>query len=160
MAFNFDAPVTKPGAAAVEPGVKTATIEAVELKESKTGRQYISVKSKLEEGGVLYDSFFDGDKPFIQYKMGQFIKAIGLALSGDITLASIAKFIKPGMTFKVDVVADDKGYPTVDFSKDKLGYYPIDFFDDNSDAIFGTPATEATVDTDAEVQAAVDDLDF
>lgn len=158
MAFNFDEPITKPGGASVEPGVKTATVDAVELKTSKTGREFISVKSKLEEGGTLYDSFFDGDKPFIQYKMGQFVKAIGLTLSGDITLASIAKFIKPGMTFKVDIAPDDKGYATVDFSKDKLGYYPIDFFDDNSDAIFGTPAPEATVDSD--VQAAVDDLDF
>ena len=100
MAINFDElPQDKPQGFDVLPeGTYAATIKDATIETSKNGKgKYLSVQLKITtaEGKsvVVYDNFFDSDKPLPRYKLGQFIRALKLKLTGSFELSDLPKVI-------------------------------------------------------------------
>ena len=128
MALNFEnLPKDKPTQGTqVEEGKYTAEVFEAKMVTSKTsGNEYLNVSFKLDKGGFVNENYFESDKPFLLYKLGQLLKACNVTLSGEGTLKDVAKVVK-GKKVIVDVAINDNGYPCLDYTKDKNGIYPID----------------------------------
>lgn len=146
MAIIFDnIPSTKPsGKIEVEPGKYTAKVFKAEMQTGKaSGNDFLSVSFKLDKGGFVNEAFTDNDKPFNQWKIGRLCKACGVSLEGEFQLKDLIKVIR-GKNVILDVTMNDRGYPSVDYSSDNDGMYPVE---------------EESVST-AEIEAAVEDTDF
>ncbi|MBQ4030123.1 MAG: hypothetical protein II625_00080 [Bacilli bacterium] len=115
-----------------------------------TGTEYLNVSFLLDGGGFVNENYFDSDKQFLQFKLGQLLKACKVTLEGEGTLKDVAKVIK-GKKVIVDVVVNDKGYGALDYTGNNDGIYPVD-----------TPSvSEADVETpevlDEDLNQAIDD---
>lgn len=156
--LNFSKlPTAKPNNNAVAEGTYNATIFKSEMRKSKTSdNEYLNVSFKLDEGGFVNENYFDSDKPFLQYKLGQLLKACKVTLAGEGTLKDVQKVIQ-GKKVIIDVAVNDNGYGSLDYSGNHEGIYAPD----------AAPAEEeevadpfATVAVDAEVEQALVDEDF
>jgi len=152
--IQFNAlPKDKPSQNTVKNGRYTATVFKCEMRTSKeTKNEYLNV-SFLCDGGFVNENYFDSDKPFLQFKLGQLLKACNVTLEGEGTLKDVAKVIK-GKKVIIDVVVNDKGYGALDYSGNNDGIYPI-----------GGASTTTEEDTeapelDADIDQAIDDEDF
>ena len=124
---------------------------------SKTiNNEYLNVSFKIDGGGFVNENYFDSDKPFLQYKLGQLLKACKVTLAGEGTLKDVQKVIQ-GKKVIIDVAVNDNGYGSLDYSGNHEGIYAPD----------AAPAEEeevadpfATVAVDAEVEQALVDEDF
>lgn len=63
-------------------------------------KDYLNVQMMLvdktgKKAGTFFDNFFDSDASAILYKLGRFVKAINLNLTGNVELKDIAKLL-PG----------------------------------------------------------------
>lgn len=165
MAVNFDAPVKKPGGSNAVAGPQSAEVSKVEIKTSKnTGKEYLAVQMKLSKGGMLFESFFDSDKEFPIYKLRRFLDAIGVELSGTLTLKDIAKFVQQKIGTKLDVVIviADNDYAASDFKGSNEGFYKAGFFEelDDEECPFDSDDADAS-DEDMPEEATTDiDEDF
>ena len=155
--LNFSKlPTAKPNNNSVAEGTYNATIFKSEMRKSKTNdNEYLNVSFKLDEGGFVNENYFDSDKPFLQYKLGQLLKACKVTLAGEGTLKDVQKVIQ-GKKVIIDVAVNDNGYGSLDYSGNHEGIYAPD----------AAPAEEevadpfATVAVDAEVEQALVDEDF
>ena len=155
--LNFSKlPTAKPNNNSVAEGTYNATIFKSEMRKSKTtDNEYLNVSFKLDEGGFVNENYFDSDKPFLQYKLGQLLKACKVTLAGEGTLKDVQKVIQ-GKKVIIDVSVNDNGYGSLDYSGNHEGIYAPD-----------TAPTEeevadpfAAVAVDAEVEQALVDEDF
>jgi hypothetical protein len=123
--FN-NLPKDKPSQNNVKPGRYTATVFKCEMRTGKdTGTEYLNVSFLLDGGGFVNENYFDSDKQFLQFKLGQLLKACKVTLEGEGTLKDVAKVIK-GKKVIVDVVVNDKGYGALDYTGNNDGIYPVD----------------------------------
>ncbi len=155
--INFDkVPTSKPNAnATAAAGRHLAQVEKTEMKATQAGREYLQVTFKTKDSGSFNEFYFDGDKPFLMYKIGRLLKATGVILEGEGTLQDIAKLVK-GKKVIVDVIVDDKGYANLDYTDNKEGVYARD------EVVMDTVEVEAEPELDEDVQEAIasDDDDF
>lgn len=144
--IQFNAlPKDKPSQNSVKDGRYTATVFKCEMRTGKeTGNEYLNVSFLCDGGGFVNENYFDSDKPFLQYKLGQLLKACKVTLEGEGTLKDVAKVIK-GKKVIIDVVVNDKGYGALDYSGNNDGIYPLE---DNAPEL------------DAELDQAINDEDF
>ena len=155
--LNFSKlPTAKPNNNSVAEGTYNATIFKSEMRKGKTSdNEYLSVSFKLDEGGFVNENYFDSDKPFLQYKLGQLLKACKVTLAGEGTLKDVQKVIQ-GKKVIIDVSVNDNGYGSLDYSGNHEGIYAPD----------AAPTEEevadpfAAVAVDAEVEQALVDEDF
>ena len=98
MAINFDElPQDKPQGFDVLPeGTYPATIKSATMERGKSG-PYLQAQLKVVapdgKSTIIYDNFFDSDKPLPRYKLGQFIRALKLKLTGSFELSDLPKVI-------------------------------------------------------------------
>lgn len=126
MSLNFDSlPTDKPASNSnVTPGRHAGVIFKSEFRTSKTsGQEYLNVSIKLDDGGFVNENYFDSDKPFLMYKLSRLLKACKVSLAGEGTLKDVAKVIA-NKRVVVDVVLNDRGYGTLDYSEGNEGIYP------------------------------------
>ena len=127
MALNFsNLPTERPNNNGnLTDGAYKATVFKSEMRDSKStpGSQYLNVSFKTEQGFVN-ENYFDSDKPFLQCKLGQLLKACKVTLSGEGSLKDVSKVIQ-GKEVMVDVIINDNGYPAIDYTGSKEGVYPV-----------------------------------
>lgn len=148
MPINFDTlPKDKPTGNNVVEGKTKATIFKTEMLTSKdTTNKYLRVTFKTIDGAFVSENYFESDKSFPQYKISRLLIATNIKLEGTGTLEDIAKLIKNKEVI-IDVIKNDRGYGTLDYSNDNEGIYPID--------------NDTTTEVDTDVFAAVvEDEDF
>lgn len=123
--LNFESlPKDKPSQSNVAEGTYKATVFKTEMRTGKeSGNEYLNVSFKIDNGGFVNENYFDSDKPFIMYKLGRLLKACNVELKGEGSLKDVAKVIK-GKRVIIDVVVNDRGYGSLDYSNDKEGIYP------------------------------------
>lgn len=152
--MNFDKlPTEKPSGNTVADGTYKATVFKSEMRKSKnTNNEYLNVSFKLDDGGFVNENYFDSDKQFLMYKLGQLLKACKVTLSGEGTLKDVQKVIQ-GKRVIVDVAVNDNGYGSLDYSGNHEGIYPIDATlpEENNVDPFATAVT-----TDAEISEAIE----
>lgn len=127
MGIQFDnLPKEKPNSNRVSKGRYTAEVFKSELRVGKeSGSEYLNVSFKIDGGGFVNENYFNSDKPFLQYKLGQLLKACKVNLQGEGTLKDVRKVIQ-GKKLIVDVDVNDRGYGAIDYSGNNDGLYPID----------------------------------
>lgn len=119
-------PKDKPSQNTIKNGRYTATVFKCEMRNGKdTGTEYLNVSFLCDGGGFVNENYFDSDKPFLQYKLGQLLKACKVTLEGEGTLKDVAKVIK-GKKVIIDVIVNDRGYGALDYSGNNDGIYPIE----------------------------------
>ena len=115
MSINFSALPTSNPYALPNPGVYKAKIEEAEMKANKndaTKPPYLNVKLALfnkdgSKAGTVYDIFAESTASIAQFKLGRFIQACGLPLTGVMELSDIGKIVT-GRTIVVDITHDKK----------------------------------------------------
>lgn len=124
--LNFESlPKDKPSQNNVAEGTYKATVFKTEMRVSKeSGNEYLNVSFKIDNGGFVNENYFDSDKPFLMYKLGRLLKACNVELKGNGSLKDVAKVIK-GKKVVIDVIVNDRGYGSLDYSGDKEGIYPV-----------------------------------
>ena len=152
ISFN-NIPKDKPSQNSVAEGRYTASIFKTEMRVGKdSGTEYLNVSFKLDSGGFVNENYFDSDKPFLQYKLGQLLKACNVTLEGEGTLKDVAKVVK-GKKVIIDVVVNDKGYGALDYSGNNKGIYPIGTNTKSN-------TEEDAPELDADINEAIEDEDF
>lgn len=156
MAINFDAlPTGKPnGGARIEEGRHLAVVDKAEMTTSKEGNRYLKVTFKTKDGSFMSENYFDSDKPFLQYKLGRLLQATKIVLEGTGSLEDVAKLVK-GKKVIIDVVLNDRGYGSLDFSDNKEGVYARDEV-----VVDEIESEEPTIDPEVEEAVASEDDDF
>ena len=124
--LNFESlPKDKPSQNNVAEGTYKATVFKTEMRVSKeSGNEQLNVSFKIDNGGFVNENYFDSDKPFLMYKLGRLLKACNVELKGNGSLKDVAKVIK-GKKVVIDVIVNDKGYGSLDYSGNKEGIYPV-----------------------------------
>lgn len=125
--LNFSSiPKDKPNSNTVAEGRYNATVFKTEFRKGKdSNKEYLNVSFKIDGGGFVNENYFEGDKPFLLYKLGRLLTACKVTLEGEGTLKDVAKVIQ-GKKVIIDVVVNDRGYGSLDYSGDKEGIYAID----------------------------------
>lgn len=145
-------PKDKPSQNNVKPGRYTATVFKCEMRTGKdSGTEYLNVSFLLDGGGFVNENYFDSDKQFLQFKLGQLLKACKVTLEGEGTLKDVAKVIK-GKKVIVDVVVNDKGYGALDYTGNNDGIYPVD-----TPSVSETEDIETPEVLDEDLNQAIDD---
>lgn len=88
------------------------------------------------------------------YKLGQLLKACGVTLSGEGTLKDVQKVIQ-GKKVIIDIVLNDNGYGTLDYSGTHEGIYPPTKTEDPF-----APAAVADEEISQAIEANIVDEDF
>lgn len=149
--IQFNAlPKDKPSQNTIKNGRYTATVYKTEMRTGKeSGTEYLNVSFLCDGGGFVNENYFDSDKPFLQFKLGQLLKACNVTLEGEGTLKDVAKVIK-GKKVIIDVVVNDKGYGSLDYSGNNDGIYAVD----------NKTTESADLELDTDLEQALDDSDF
>lgn len=152
--IQFNAlPKDKPSQNNIKNGRYTATVFKCEMRTGKdSGTEYLNVSFLCDGGGFVNENYFDSDKPFLQYKLGQLLKACNVTLEGEGTLKDVAKVVK-GKKVIIDVVVNDKGYGALDYSGNNDGIYPVG-------TNTKTNTEEDAPELDADIDEAIEDEDF
>lgn len=152
--IQFNAlPKDKPSQNNIKNGTYTATVFKCEMRTGKeSGTEYLNVSFLCDGGGFVNENYFDSDKPFLQYKLGQLLKACNVTLEGEGTLKDVAKVVK-GKKVIIDVVVNDKGYGALDYSGNNEGIYPV-----GTNTKSNTEEDAPELDTD--IDEAIEDEDF
>jgi hypothetical protein len=93
--------------------VYRAKIMEAEMRAPKTDPSkpdYLNLKLTLfdkdnKNCGSIYDIISESDSSVVQYKVGRFVRACGIPLTGKMELRDLSKIVK-GKTFVVDVNHD------------------------------------------------------
>lgn len=137
MAINFDAlPQAKPenlgGFELPDEGIHAAVIESASIKISTAQNKYIEVVFKLQSGSKVWDKIMESEKPALQYKLGRFLRACRIPLTGAMELEDLAKVIV-GKTVHVDICHKPNTYngetkirAEVELFKGDIYYLPED----------------------------------
>jgi hypothetical protein len=101
MAINFDNIPKENGSqgfAPIKKGLYRGVIRKSEMKKKDGGGVYLNVMFDLfdesgKKAGVLYDNFVDSEKQYPQYKIGRFVRALGLNIKGSMELRDLQKLL-------------------------------------------------------------------
>lgn len=149
MGINFDSlPNSKPNQVPPK-GAYYATIEKAEMKQPKdtSKKPYLALTFTLkgQDGkayGKLFDNLFETDADLVRYKLGRFIKALQIPLTGSFELKDLCKIVV-GKSLIVDVTEEKKdGYAPkaiVDVFANEV-FYPMS----EASNVFGTLAATGT----------------
>lgn len=153
--LNFTSlPKDKPNNNSVAEGRYNAIVFKSEMRKSKeSNNEYLNVSFKIDNGGFVNENYFDSDKPFLMYKLSRLLLACNTPLDGEGTLKDVAKVIQ-GKRVVIDVVVNDRGYGSLDYSGDKEGIYPIGYTGNEE------LDPEVTQAIEANVEYVTDDTDF
>jgi hypothetical protein len=153
--LNFTSlPKDKPNNNSVADGRYNAIVFKSEMRKSKeNNNEYLNVSFKIDNGGFVNENYFDSDKPFLMYKLSRLLLACNTPLDGEGTLKDVAKVIQ-GKRVVIDVVVNDRGYGSLDYSGDKEGIYPIGYAGNEE------LDPEVTQAIEANVEYVTDDSDF
>ena len=153
--LNFESlPKDKPSQNNIVEGTYKATVFKTEMRVSKeTNNEFLNVSFKIDNGGFVNENYFDSDKPFLMYKLGRLLKACNVELKGKGSLKDVAKVIQ-GKRVVIDVVVNDRGYGSLDYSGDKEGIYPIGYTGNEE------LDPEVSQAIEANVEYVTDDTDF
>lgn len=153
MAINFDSlPQTKPNGFLIDKDFYKGTIIEAKMRTPKNGgAEYLAVTFSLTDKdgnakGKLWDNFFDIDKELPRYKLGRFITALRLPLSGSFELKDLCKIIV-NKSVIVDVGVDEKNTPPrnqVDVFNAEIYYHPSEWA-----ALLGVAAEDTHTNSDA-----------
>lgn len=153
--LNFTSlPKDKPNNNSVAEGRYNAIVFKSEMRKSKeSNNEYLNVSFKIDNGGFVNENYFDSDKPFLMYKLSRLLLACNTPLDGEGTLKDVAKVIQ-GKRVVIDVVVNDRGYGSLDYSGTKEGIYPIGYT--------GNEELDPEVNQaiEANVEYVTDDTDF
>ena len=153
--LNFTSlPKDKPNNNSVAEGRYNAIVFKSEMRKSKeSNNEYLNVSFKIDNGGFVNENYFDSDKPFLMYKLSRLLLACNTPLDGKGTLKDVAKVIQ-GKRVVIDVVVNDRGYGSLDYSGDKEGIYPIGYTGNEE------LDPEVSQAIEANVEYVTDDTDF
>lgn len=153
--LNFTSlPKDKPNNNSVAEGRYNAIVFKSEMRKSKeSNNEYLNVSFKIDNGGFVNENYFDSDKPFLMYKLSRLLLACNTPLEGEGTLKDVAKVIQ-GKRVVIDVVVNDRGYGSLDYSGDKGGIYPIGYTGNEE------LDPEVSQAIEANVEYVTDDTDF
>ena len=153
--LNFTSlPKDKPNNNSVAEGRYNAIVFKSEMRKSKeSNNEYLNVSFKIDNGGFVNENYFDSDKPFLMYKLSRLLLACNTQLDGEGTLKDVAKVIQ-GKRVVIDVVVNDRGYGSLDYSGDKEGIYPIGYTGNEE------LDPEVSQAIEANVEYVTDDTDF
>jgi hypothetical protein len=153
--LNFTSlPKDKPNNNTVAEGRYNAIVFKSEMRKGKeNNNEYLNVSFKIDNGGFVNENYFDSDKPFLMYKLSRLLLACNTPLDGEGTLKDVAKVIQ-GKRVVIDVVVNDRGYGSLDYSGDKEGIYPIGYAGNEE------LDPEVTQAIEANVEYVTDDSDF
>lgn len=153
--LNFTSlPKDKPNNNSVAEGRYNAIVFKSEMRKSKeSNNEYLNVSFKIDNGGFVNENYFDSDKPFLMYKLSRLLLACNTPLDGEGTLKDVAKVIQ-GKRVIIDVVVNDRGYGSLDYSGDKEGIYPIGYTGNEE------LDPEVSQAIEANVEYVTDDTDF
>jgi hypothetical protein len=117
--INFnELPNSKPaGFTTIPKGRYLGTIEKAEMRVGKDTSKppYLSIQWGLAKDGKPMGKFFDlitepGDAEIPRYKLKRFIQALELPITGNFTLADLAKMV-PNKSAFIDITVDEKSDP-------------------------------------------------
>ena len=117
--INFnELPNSKPaGFTTIPKGRYLGTIEKAEMRQGKDTSKppYLSIQWGLAKDGKSMGKFFDlitepGDAEIPRYKLKRFIQALELPITGNFTLADLAKMV-PNKSAFIDITVDEKSEP-------------------------------------------------
>ena len=153
--LNFTSlPKDKPNNNSVAEGRYNAIVFKSEMRKSKeSNNEYLNVSFKIDNGGFVNENYFDSDKPFLMYKLSRLLLACNTPLDGEGRLKDVAKVIQ-GKRVVIDVVVNDRGYGSLDYSGDKEGIYPIGYTGNEE------LDPEVSQAIEANVEYVTDDTDF
>ena len=153
--LNFTSlPKNKPNNNSIAEGRYNAIVFKSEMRKSKeSNNEYLNVSFKIDNGGFVNENYFDSDKPFLMYKLSRLLLACNTPLDGEGTLKDVAKVIQ-GKRVVIDVVVNDRGYGSLDYSGDKEGIYPIGYTGNEE------LDPEVSQAIEANVEYVTDDTDF
>ena len=153
--LNFTSlPKDKPNNNSVAEGRYNAIVFKSEMRKSKeSNNEYLNVSFKIDNGGFVNENYFNSDKPFLMYKLSRLLLACNTPLDGEGTLKDVAKVIQ-GKRVVIDVVVNDRGYGSLDYSGDKEGIYPIGYTGNEE------LDPEVSQAIEANVEYVTDDTDF
>ena len=153
--LNFTSlPKDKPNNNSVAEGRYNAIVFKSEMRKSKeSNNEYLNVSFKIDNGGFVNENYFDSDKPFLMYKLSRLLLACNTPLDGEGTLKDVAKVIQ-GKRVVIDVVVNDRGYGSLEYSGDKDGIYPIGYTGNEE------LDPEVSQAIEANVEYVTDDTDF
>lgn len=132
--INFDTlPDNKPFALPEE-GTYIGLIEKAEMKQPKDTSKpmYLNLQIALTNAqgkscGKVFDIITESEQSLARYKLGRFIKALELNLTGEMELKDLTKIVvNKKMLVDITIKADAKNInrATVDALKDEI-YYPM-----------------------------------
>ncbi len=113
MGINFDSLPTKNPFSVPDIGIYKGVIVKAEMKQPKDPNklEYLNLQVNLEnaqgeKSGVVFDSQYDSDKKLLQYKLGRFVNALMLNLTGNVELKDLAKIIL-NIPFCVEITQEE-----------------------------------------------------
>jgi hypothetical protein len=116
--INFDSLPQENPFSLPQADIYMAKIIEAAMKQKKDGSgEYLNIKLQLTDAagksqGSIFDILSESDSSVIQYKLGRFIRACGLPLTGSMELKDLAKLI-----INRDIAVDIK------IDQDKTGKY-------------------------------------
>lgn len=145
--LQFDnVPNKKPGGGSVEPGRYLAKIAEATVKTSSNNNEFLNIKFKLKEGGIVFDSLFFVDKDFPKYKIKRLLDATGVTLSSG--GPDDVRKVVTGKKVEIVVTVNDKGYPEISFAGNDEGYYAVEANDPTPVESPAEQAVDSAIDTD------------
>lgn len=135
MAINFDSLPKEQPSALMADGKYLFKIKKVELKPSSSGNSYLSLMLSSSHGNV-FDNISESDKPLARFKLGQFLRALGIQLSGTFELKDLVKIL-PNKELVAAITTQDasNGYraKNVVNAFDEQIFYPADALSGSSE---------------------------
>lgn len=120
MALNFDnLPKSNPNgdttsAGVFEKGIYPAVAKRAEMRTSGKGISYLVVQLAVSSDKgqtMVFDNFFDMDKPLPRFKLAQFLRAVGVIPSGNFELKDLVKVINNRPLSVALKIEKSAGYP-------------------------------------------------
>ena len=120
MALNFDnLPKSNPNGEGnssnvLEKGIYPAVAQHAEMRVSGKGLNYLVVQLAVSSNKgqtMVFDNFFDMDKPLPRFKLAQFLRAVGTIPSGNFELKDLVKVINNRPLSVALKIEKSDGYP-------------------------------------------------
>lgn len=134
--MNFDSlPKDRPGGSGgntvLEKGRYPAVVKSASIKNGPSGDYFQAVLQVTAPDGstmLVFDNFFNSDKPLPQYKLGQFLRSINCILSGNFEMKDLVKIVvnkRLEVVLKVEPATDKYAAKNVADAFDDMIYYPV-----------------------------------
>lgn len=138
MAINYTSLPTNKPSSNIQKGCYVGIIEIAEMKSPKdtTKKKYLNLRLGLttpdgKNVGKVYDILTESEQPTAQFKLGRFITALNLPITGSFELADLVKMVQ-NKKLLVDICPEKKdGQPT---GRDVVDVFSGDIYYDLAEA--------------------------